>query len=421
MNSDLEERLTSTLARAADAAPVLGGADPVAAVRARQRRRRRRRATLASACAVVVAAVSGVTATQVAGPSPAPKPDPAVVYGFAPDRIPDFANLPEPEQLWPDAVHKLPGRLPDGSQYAVAAVLGDGRYLVTGGLWKGDTAPSVFDTRAGTVTELGTPTVSDGFVPGLGLLMAREVNGQAVWFLEGSRNNRSGREIWAAPLDGGPARHLADLPDGVAPRFSVAGNAIIWDQQGPGNAETPPNSVHTVSLDGGPAKLVPGSQGFDLTNIGPWIKNQHRGTGTDPRTAGELRNVVTGERRPWKAAPSLQYVFCGPTWCAGKGSGGAVALQSLDGSDPVVLPHSGDLAQAAGGRLAVGYLDVANGRVRVVWDRTTGWAAGIRLPRGSDAPARYRPNGDSSDYEPEVIPLSATDEQLVVLDLRAVN
>src|SRR5688572_29807322 len=56
MSSNLEDRLTSTLARAADEAP-LPATDPLDAVRGRQRRRRRHRATLAAACAVAVVAV----------------------------------------------------------------------------------------------------------------------------------------------------------------------------------------------------------------------------------------------------------------------------------------------------------------------------------------------------------------------------
>ncbi|MGC3862222.1 hypothetical protein ACPSM1_18745 [Micromonospora chersina] len=418
MSNDLEEHLTRTLARAAEEAPV-PGYDPVDAVRGRQRRRRRRRAALAAACAVVVAAVGVATGVRTA----VPPPDPGPHYVFSPDRIPDFTHLPEPEKLWPDAVHRLPATLPDGSRYAVAAVLGDDRYLVARDGLSGEAAPSVFDTRAGTVTPLGTSAVGDGLARSR-VLMAREVNGQAVWFVEGTRSNRPVREAWAAPLDGGPARRLTDLPDGSSPRFSLAGDAIIWQQEAQGSWKLPagpPVSIRTVPLSGGPAVDVPGSQGFDIANAAPWIINQRYGTGVEAKTSGELRNVVTGERRRWQAAGGIQFVWCGPTWCTGRGSGDRVALQSLDGTEVVQLPWTGELKPSMAGRLAVGQLELPTSTLRLVWDRTTGRAAGVAEPRPADASPGYGWNLQLMDIEPEVLTIRSDDRERIVLDLRAVR
>ncbi|MCW3813179.1 hypothetical protein ONA91_01730 [Micromonospora sp. DR5-3] len=418
MISELEEHLTRTLASAADEAPV-PAYDPVGAVRGRQRRRRHRRAGLAAACAVALVAGSVLTGVRLA----APEPDHGPEYVFSPDRIPDFANLPEPQKVWPEAVHRLPGRLPDGSRYAVMAVLGDDRYLVARDRFDGEAGPLVLDLRSRTVTVLGTSAVSQGLAMSR-VLMAREVDGQAVWFLEGFRNNRPVREAWVAPLDGGPARRLTDLPDGSAPRFSVAGHSIIWEQEAPGRwklPEGPRVSVRRVSLSGGPAADVTGSQGFVPANAAPWITDQRFGTGIEAKPSGELRNVVTGERLRWKAATDVQFVQCGPTWCAGRGSGDRIALQELDGSNPVQLSYRGELSPSHGGRLAIGQLELPAAWLHLIWDRTTGKAAGISEPRPAGASPGYGWNIQLADFEPEVLTLRATDDQLVVLDLGAIK
>ncbi|MGC1213764.1 MAG: hypothetical protein WA890_21165 [Micromonospora sp.] len=417
MSSDLEEQLTQTLARAAEDAPV-PGYDPVTFVRGRQRRRRRRRAGIAAACAVAVATTAVLTGVRLA----VPQPDPAPGYVFSPDRIPDFTDLPAPEKVWPKAVHRLPATLPDGSRYAVVAVLGDDRYLVARDRDSGEGAPSIFDTRAGTVTTVGTSAVSDGLAMAT-VLMAREVDGQVVWFLEGARDNRVRREVWVAPVAGGRSTRLAILPDGTAPRFGVAGNAIIWEQESrhrTAKGVFVRRVVRSVSLSGrgGPVD-VPNSLGFQLADVGSWITDQ-LDVGT-PRSRGELRNVVTGQRVAWSANSRIQFLRCGPTWCTGRGDGDRVALQGVDGSGRVELPFRGQLSPTGGGRLAVGYLELPKGTARVIWDRTTGRATSVLLPEEQDSGPPVGWNNQLSDWEPEVLTVRATGDELVVLDLGAIR
>lgn len=417
MSSDLDEQLTRTLARAAEDAP-MPGYDPVSEVRGRQRRRRRRRAGVAAVCAVAVATVAVLTGVRLAVPPPDPGPE----YVFSPDRIPDFTNLPGPQKVWPNAVHRLPATLPDGSRYTVAAVLGEDRYLVARGTLFGEAAPSVFDTRAGTVTSLATPAVTDGLTNAR-VLMAREVNGRVVWFLEGTRNNRpvreGFREVWVAPVGGGAATRLAILPDGTAPRFSVAGDTIIWEQESRSKGGGVRRVVRSVSLDGGKPVDVPDSVGFVLAYVGPWITNQ-LGVGT-PRKSGELRNVVTGQRLAWTANSQIQSLRCGPTWCTGRGVIDRVALQSLDGSEPVELPWTGELSPLDGGRFAVGQLDLPATTLHLAWDRTTGRAAGIAVPRADGESPGFGWNNQLADFEPAVLTWRADDDQQLVLDLGAIR
>jgi hypothetical protein len=342
---------------------------------------------------------------------------------FSPDRIPDFATLPGPDQVWPDAVHRLPAKLPSGDRYSVVAVLGDDRYLVTRGAFENEAGPSIFNTRTGTVTELATPKVTEGLAMST-VLMAKEINGKAVWFLEGSRNNHIGREAWMAPLNGGPATRLTDLPDATAPRFSPAGNAIIWEYEIPGtwkNPKGPTVFIRTISLNGGPVVNVPDTTGFELANVGPWITNQRSASDLGTKTSGVLRNVTTGQRLRWKAAPGIQYLRCGPTWCTGVATGNRIALQSLDGTDPITLPVEGSLSPTGNGRLAVGSIERPDTTAQVVWDRTTGRAA-IMLPRRVPDPlSSATQQTPVLDNEPDVLTVSATDNELVVLDLRAIG
>ncbi|RQW92422.1 hypothetical protein [Micromonospora globispora] len=175
--------------------------------------------------------------------------------------------------------------------------------------------------------------------------------------------------------------------------------------------------VRSVSLNGGEPADVPDSAGFVLANVGPWITDQLDG-GT--RTSGELRNVVTGQRLAWTANRRIQYLRCGPTWCTGRGSVDRVALQSLDGSDLVELPWTGELSPMNGGRLAVGQLEFPTATLHLIWDRTTGRAAGVKVPRPEGGPG-YGWNNQLSDWEPEVLTVRSSDDELVVLDLGAIR
>ncbi|GLH96732.1 hypothetical protein [Phytohabitans aurantiacus] len=413
MSTHLEDRLASVLTDAAEAAPV-PGYDPVEAVRGRQRRRRNRHAVVAAACAVAVAAAGSVATVRLAVPTV----DHRVGSVASPDRIPDFANLASPEKVWPRAVHRLPATLPDGSAYTVAQVLGDGRYLVLTG--EDTVAPSVYDQRAGTVTALATAAPFDGLARP-GTRMARAIGDRAVWFVSGFRNNKGVSEAWTAPLRGGTPVRLVSMAEGVGPRFMVAGNGIAWEKQlsdpsAPGGISS---VIRTVSLDGGGVRDVPGTKGFTLAQVEPWVTSQRIATGLYPKTSGEMLNVVTGERRRWSANDKVQFLRCGPTWCSGDGSGGVV-LQNLDGTGYTELGYGGSLEQRMGGRLAVGTLGLPDWRGGMIWDRTTGRAARYTTPKpaGRITVVNAVINSDS---EPPVQIWLPDDKTMMVLDLTAIR
>lgn len=424
MSSPLETELARALTGAADDAPP-PGEDFVTGVRHRQRTRHRRRVTAVAACAVALTTAGTVTAVRVA----APPPDHRLGYALSPDRIPNFANLAAVEKVWPDAVHRLPDTLPDGSKYSVVAVLGSDRYLVGAAeMMSPAGGPSIFDVRSGTVTTLATPATTEG-VAEPRVLMSKVVGDQAMWLLEGFRRNAPFREIWAAPLDGGEARRLDAVPDGASPRFSPAGDAVVWEvyehSDEPFDSSNPPRTVvRRLPLSGGPAADLPGSAGFSLAHVAPWITTQIMMSGVNPATSGVLWNVATGERLRWTANEKVQFLTCGPTWCTGEGSGGKVALQRLDGRGYVELPYTGKLSPTADGRLAVGSLQVGNTVVQVVWDRETGRAAAVtrrEASGGAVAPPVISSGGGSADFEPSVLTWRPTGDSLMVLDLKAIK
>ncbi|GAA3771400.1 hypothetical protein [Micromonospora maritima] len=416
MTDELEQRLTTTLERAAEFAPV-PAYDPVGAVQVRRRHHRRRRVATVAAAVLVLTGAAGVAVRHPSGPEPRPAPG----LSFSPDRIPDFARLPDPGRVWPGAVHTLPATLPDGHRYGVAALLGDDRYLVARDGFVGVATPSIFDSRRGTLTEIGGPAVTDGLVRP-SVLMARRVGGQVIWLLEGTRRDRWGRELWVAPLDGGAARLLTTVQ---APRFTVAGDRVVWEYEVPGTAERPGGllvDVRSVPLAGGRVTQIPDSDGFSLAFVGPWITDQRIGTGLTARDAGVLRNLATGERLDWRANPDLRYVQCNPAWCSGRGADGSLGLQELDGTGLVRLPYRGTLQATAGGRVVVGGLSLPAGVATVVWDRATGRAAATvnALPEGHDGEAGPQLQ-QLFDWEPEVLTLRTTEAELVVFDLRVIR
>lgn len=397
MSTSLENTLTSTLVAASTAAPQ---PDPgfLAAVR-RRRRRRQRRTTILTACAVVFAVVATIAVVDQL------KPVPVQRFGhlLGPDRIPNFGNLAPPEKVWPAAVHRLPAKLPDGSEYTVVDVLAGGRFLVTGARPTDErSGPSVFHPASGTVTALASAAVTDGLTEAR-LLMARGVGDRVVWFLDARRNGQERHELWSAPVTGGAATRLATARmRGV---FAIAGDAVIWEEaagEGAGDVV-----IKRVAAAGGPVTEVPGSTGYWLAKIGPWLTSSYPGTPypVEPQDRGDLLNAATGERVSWTASPKLGAPVCGPTWCGGTGSNGLAAVQDVDGGGFVALTEGGLLRPVLGGRLAVGLLYSQP----VVWDRTTGRASKISYEMDQDR------------GEPAVMVWPAPDGSIMVLDLRAIG
>lgn len=377
----------------------------------------RRRWTVAAACAVALAIAGTMAAVRLAVPSPSNDR-----YGNIAGKLPDFANLKSPEEVWPQAAHRIPGKLPDGRAYQLFAALDDGRYLVRGespGSPSDLDGPLVFDPARGTARPLFDRALIPGMTEGIaGNLGVVAVGNQAVWLINGVRDGKHiVWEFWAAPLDGStPARRLVSLSGeqagGLAmAQFDVAGEAVYWTSP---DADGQSAGIVRLPLSGGPPQLIPGSAGYFDTQVDQWVSTQDQ---LSSARAGTLWNLVTGERRSWTTSPRAHEVTCDPVACYGRTQDRTVVTHQLDGTGDQELPS---LVQrvggiAAEGRFAVGTLvqpstgspSLAPLRESVttfIWDRQTGKAAARPSVAGSGLTSWRADNGE-----------------MVVLDLKAIK
>lgn len=330
---------------------------------------RRRSGWVVQAAAAAVAVVACATVAVVVVPQ---KSHHSIAPVVSPDRIPDFANLAGPEVVWPDAVRRLPAKLPDGSVYEVTDTTdGDDVLVVPEGRAAG---PLLLNPATGAIRAVATPTVTDG-LSAPRTTTARVAGDRVVWFLQGRRAGRTVHEAWSAPLAGGPVKRLADLPASATEgRALLAGDVMIWEQYGPGQGQDD-IVIRQLPLNGGPVTDVPGSRGYWLSTVPGWITTQYPGTPFgEPERTGTLIDVATGRRLQWKANDEMEMtVACGPEWCTGSTVGEHVALQDLDGGGYLDLKEKGSFDPSLDGRLAIGSI----AQRWVVWDRGSGKAAAI--------------------------------------------
>jgi hypothetical protein len=379
-------------------------------------RPRRRSGWVVHAVAAAVAVVVCGTVTAVAVTRAETRYGVAPVFSFAPDRIPDFAKLPGPEAVWPDAARQLPAELPDGSLYRVTDTTdGEDLLVVPDGR---ATGPLFFNPRTGAVRGVAPDSVTAGLAAPR-VSTARIVDGRVVWFVSGRRDGRTVREAWSVPLAGGEATRLADPPPAAADGTVVlAGDRLIWEEYGPGQGQDDV-VIRQLPVRGGPVTDVPGSRGSWLSTVPGWITTQYPGTPFgEPERTGELVDVATGKRYRWKANDEMEAtVACGPQWCTGWNVDGDVAIQDLDGGGYLELKVEGSLDPGLDGRFAIGGV----GDKRVVWDRHTGRAAAIderSTPIGADPAVHSRLRSDPRSL---VQTWMAEDGSLNMLDLRRIR
>jgi hypothetical protein len=353
-------------------------------------------AVAAAVAVVVCGTVTAVTVTRA-------EVDHGLAPVFSPDRIPSFASLPGPEVVWPDAVRKLPAKLPDGSSYGIADTM-DGADLLVVSSGRG-TGPLLFNPDNGSVREVATASVSDGLAAPK-VSTALVAGDRVVWFLSGRRQGRTVREAWTAPLAGGDATKLAaDLPaSALDGRGALAGDSVIWEEYLPGGGQDDV-IIKQLSVRDGRIGTVPGSRGYWLSTVPGWITSQYGGTPFgEPERSGTLVEVATGRRVRWTANDEMEStVWCGPEWCTGWNVASDAAIQNIDGTGYVDLGMNGILSPRLEGRLAIGDADQRT----IVWDRGSGRAAAIQHPpppadgkiiTGDRADMRLRQNNEAAVY-----------------------
>ncbi|MFF5258958.1 hypothetical protein ACFY4C_08430 [Actinomadura viridis] len=313
MTDDLHTALRSTLKTASREAPA---PEPDLLNRLAKRHRTRRHRRLAAVTAAVVAVPLVVGGTAFVLPSGGERANGPLTAG-----TPSPMAMPEPVSPPKAALRALPDTLPGGREYGVKVVLDDDSLLVStfSGFEKADQL-WVYDLRTRKATKVtdvvqpaGTKLFASGFAVG---------DGQVAWWLLHTAAGRPTIEIWAAPLSGGKARKLAAMPtkyekwgqSGLT-GLAVEGGKVRWDAgQIVGGPDT---GVYEMSLDGGPARVIPGTAGHRIF-AWPWIGRPGVSQGKDGEAAfHDLRNVKTGQTLSARLPEVGNTWTCGITWCLG--------------------------------------------------------------------------------------------------------
>ncbi|GAA3398258.1 hypothetical protein [Cryptosporangium minutisporangium] len=292
----LDDVLTRTLSRAADAAPL----PPPDLYRTVTRGHARRRATLVAATAAITVFALLI---GVAGWLKVTRSDPAPV-------TPATA-----EALWPDAIRTLPATL-HGREYSVDAVLPDGTVVV-----------HTVDAGAAQIRSVRgdartwTSRLLASYPEAASPPLVTNVRASASWLVW-----QVDDEIWSLRWDGGqPQRIVAGLKRMLG-GFSLAidGDRIVYGPTSEG--------VRIIPAAGGTPTLLPGTAKY-FTLHWPWLvhdgKAPHHPSGTPPT----LWNVRTGERREAVFTAVTYRDTCTPVWCVAVGDDGKPPLGG--GDDPI--------------------------------------------------------------------------------------
>ncbi|GLW11351.1 hypothetical protein Misp01_64790 [Microtetraspora sp. NBRC 13810] len=302
--NDLEDKLSRVLSGAAHLVPQ-APAELAATVKARHRRRRARTTALCAAAAVVL--LAGGTGAVVSTLGSSAESHPAV--SATGEAKPPADKIPPPvEKVWPQAVRKIPAKLPDGRAYYPQLLLDDHTLLVMTGasdgkrqfLWRYD-----LDTgRPRQVAEIpptkGSAIVAEGVAAG---------GGNIVWWAsyKDAGSPRVAR-IWTVPATGGQPRPVTDVPLGNVMKqghidgLTVTGSDVVFAYEKGG--------VYRVPLSGGSPQPVKGAERHHILQW-PWVGVHH-----GKAIFRELLNVETGERRD-AAVKADEEVRCGVDRCAG--------------------------------------------------------------------------------------------------------
>ncbi|MFI6478420.1 hypothetical protein ACIBH1_10830 [Nonomuraea sp. NPDC050663] len=316
------------------------------------------------------------------------------------------AVIPEAQQLWPRAVHRVPRTLPEGGQVVPRLLLDSSTLLFTAeSSFERADALLTYDLASGRVTKLADIPVPDGSTVFASDFAAGD--GEVVWWT--ARKGRDGSlvEIWRVPVSGGTAE--------------VALSMTAGDRSGHPTALAVADKEIVYSLGAGGVyrgtRLVPGTEGQYLLNW-PWIGSP------GPRPHGDgsfasVRNLRTGQARTAAtSAAAGKIVACGFTKCLhAAGQGRSSTLVAADGSTTHLPIVAGGVPRRL---LKDRFLATAapeDGRRRpVIWDVDRGVAGALGPAKGPAEPfegAWAMPDGRTVGFK--------LDKEWVIVDLEAIS
>uniref|UniRef100_UPI003F493FC0 TolB family protein n=1 Tax=Nonomuraea sp. CA-252377 TaxID=3240003 RepID=UPI003F493FC0 len=301
--TDLEDKLSRVLSGAAHRAPEAPDG-LLATVRTRHRRRRARTAAAYAAVAVVLVAGGAGVAVNALGTRTAPHPAVHTTGHAKPaDQIP-----PPVEKVWPQAVRKIPAKLPDGRAYYPQLLLDDHTLLVMTGVQDGKRQFLwSYDLRSGQPRRIAEiPATKGSAISAEGVTGG---GGHIVWWASYKEAGapRVAR-IWTVPATGGWPRRVTDVPlgnvmkEGHINGLTVTGSDVVFAYEKGG--------VYRVPLSGGTPQPVKGAERHHILRW-PWV-----GVHRTEAVFRDLHNAETGERRDAMVKADEQ-VRCGVDRCAG--------------------------------------------------------------------------------------------------------
>ena len=244
---------------------------------------------------------------------------------------------PEPiEKVWPQAVWKIPAKLPGIRKYQPRIFIDDRTLLLeTWESFEKANAIYAYDLENGQVRKIAdirTPkgVFSSGYTVGAGRIVWRTIN---------EVDGNGATEFWSAPITGGRPTVINTVTPvkGGGDHLTVVGDKLAFSFF-EGGVLTVPRGVFTVPLGGGTVEPVAGADRHQILRW-PWVGTQ--GDHTPMATSFEdLLNVETGERSKAVVRPGEENVRCGVTICVGDRRGSPSFYRLRDGSQERELPGS---------------------------------------------------------------------------------
>ncbi|GAA4203148.1 hypothetical protein GCM10022252_60300 [Streptosporangium oxazolinicum] len=329
----IEERVSRAFAQAAERAPRLT-ASAAERLETGYRRRRHRSQTLLAAAAVTVVAGGMAVGLRGAG-------DGRALPAAGPAKVPSAAisaTARPVEQVWPQAVWKIPVKDSEGRELHPVALTDDGTLLVQA--WREFAQPEVlylYDLTGGNlrkITDVRRPRKALG---GAGNFSVGE--GVVAW----RTSTKTSAHLWTAPLTGGEARQVAEHETGgdTIDSLAVAKGAIVFSVLEGG--------VFSVPVNGGEVTPVERGTGLNLLSW-PWAGSPGTWSPQSGAPFTHLVNLETGQTSD--AAPAsqgTQLLACGVQSCLETTSGGVRAFtRPRDGSEQREVPTGFQIPEPPG-------------------------------------------------------------------------
>ncbi|MFD0888364.1 TolB family protein, partial [Streptosporangium algeriense] len=228
------------------------------------------------------------------------------------------------EQVWPQAVVRMPLKAPNGRDLRPITLIDDQTLLVAADRdFERAEAVYAYPLAGGELRKIadvpepkGTLRFASGFSVG---------DGQVVWWT----TTKGRTHIWAASLDGARARPVADQDMEGFDGFGVAdGKAVFSPVDG---------GVFTVPLTGGKATRIPAGDGQYLLSW-PWAGSPGTGGGRDKPLFTRLVNLETGKVDSAAVGEDERVYACGVRSCIGMTADERAFVRLRDGSQQRDVP-----------------------------------------------------------------------------------